>query len=504
MNTFKRKSLYAALAGVGVLGVTGAAQAVNVNPDGLGQALIYPYYTVNGLGTGGTTAPYNSLLSVVNTTASGKVVKVRFIEGRRSKEVLDFNLWLSPFDVWTAAIVPGPTVSGQAASGGAGIFTTDLSCTTPTVSSNGNAPTPFVNSAYVGDPEQQGLSRTKEGYIEIIEMGNVTGGNLANITHAQPSPPGTPPGCGKIPSGVTAPTDLTAGQGGIFGGISLVNVLAGGDITENAVALASFCSFPCTTLWAEAGSIQPNLTQVSPKQSVVFASQQVGGVPVTQVISTDWSITPAGAPPVQNQDPVSAVLMVNNVFNEFVLDTGTKSGTDWVVTMPTKNLYYDNNFNVTKLFQRNFRLNGACDDVTLTLFNREEQSVLGSFSPPPPTVTNSLCWEASILTFNNTNVLLSSNSLNIPTNFPNGWLALDLVGGVSAPVHQLIGGATTLLNTATGAVTNNPRATYNGLPVVGFAAQYFNNGTLTGPGGIGVQAFYTGAFSHRFTRNITP
>ena len=45
MNTFKRKSLYAALAGVSALGVTGAAQAVNLNPDGLGQVLIYPYYT---------------------------------------------------------------------------------------------------------------------------------------------------------------------------------------------------------------------------------------------------------------------------------------------------------------------------------------------------------------------------------------------------------------------------------------------------------------------------
>ena len=46
MNTFNKKSLYAALAGLGALGATGAAQAVSVNPDGLGQALIYPYYTV--------------------------------------------------------------------------------------------------------------------------------------------------------------------------------------------------------------------------------------------------------------------------------------------------------------------------------------------------------------------------------------------------------------------------------------------------------------------------
>src|SRR3989440_9975905 len=106
MNTFNRKSLYAALAGVGFLGATGAAQAVNVNPDGLGQALSYPYYTTNGTGTGGTVPPYNSLLSVGNPTASGKVVKVRFLQGRASKEVLDLNPWLPAFDVGTVAILP--------------------------------------------------------------------------------------------------------------------------------------------------------------------------------------------------------------------------------------------------------------------------------------------------------------------------------------------------------------------------------------------------------------
>src|SRR6266478_1322491 len=130
MNTFNRKSLHAALAGLGALGATGAAQAVNVNPDGLGQALIYPYYTTQGTGTNGSIAPYNSLLSVVNSTNSGKVVKVRFLEGKNSKEVLDFNLWLSPKDVWTAAIVP-------TSAGGAAILTADLSCTTPPIPASG-------------------------------------------------------------------------------------------------------------------------------------------------------------------------------------------------------------------------------------------------------------------------------------------------------------------------------------------------------------------------------
>jgi len=103
MNSFQRKSLYAALAGAGALGVTSAADAVNLNPNGLGQVLIYPYYTVNSNSSGA----YNSLLSVVNTTDSAKAVKVRFLESFHSLEVLDFNLFLSKFDVWTEAVLQG-------------------------------------------------------------------------------------------------------------------------------------------------------------------------------------------------------------------------------------------------------------------------------------------------------------------------------------------------------------------------------------------------------------
>src|SRR3982750_945369 len=127
MNTFKKKSLYAALAGVSALGVTGAAQAVNVNPDGLGQALIYPYYTTRADAAGNA---YSTLMSVVNSTASAKAVKVRFLEGKNSREVLDFNLFLSPFDVWTSALVPN-------VGGGTRIVTTDKSCTLPQIPAGG-------------------------------------------------------------------------------------------------------------------------------------------------------------------------------------------------------------------------------------------------------------------------------------------------------------------------------------------------------------------------------
>ena len=150
MSTFKQKSLFAALAGLGVLGVVDSAQAVHINQDGLGQALVYPYFTARSTASGNA---YVTALSVVNTTASAKAVKVRFLEGKNSKEVLDFNLFLSQYDVWTAGIV--------AAGAGAGVFTADNSCTTPKVSNSATNPTKFRNGAYAGDGGGDGLDRTK-------------------------------------------------------------------------------------------------------------------------------------------------------------------------------------------------------------------------------------------------------------------------------------------------------------------------------------------------------
>ncbi len=179
MNTFNKKSLYTAIAGLSALGVTGVAEAVHVNPDGLGQVLIYPYYTARQ--TPATAqfpnAQYNTLLSVVNSTASAKAVKVRFLESVDSREVLDFNLYLSHNDVWTAGVVP--------TSDGAGFVTYDKSCTTPALTAG--TVYPFSASQFSGSNNDGGdssLDRTREGYIEIIEMGDIsTLAFVADVTH---------------------------------------------------------------------------------------------------------------------------------------------------------------------------------------------------------------------------------------------------------------------------------------------------------------------------------
>jgi hypothetical protein len=476
MNTFKKKSLYAALASVGALGVVGTAQAANVNPDGLGQVLIYPYYTTNSVGTT-TPAAYNSLLSVVNSTASAKAVKVRFIEGKTSAEVLDFNVFLSAKDVWTAAVIP--------VGDGAGVFTADKSCTLPAIPSTAATAQPFVNFAYAGDGGGDGLDRTKEGYIEIIEMGVVTGTTAVAVTHKSGVPPCTAAELtdAKVTANIVAPT------GGLFGGISLINVLAGVDITENAVAIDNFRT---TGKYDVPGDIKPDLRDVNPATAVVFA----GGAGVV-------SATGFGQP----VDAISALFMVNHVYNEYVLDTVTASKTDWVLTEPTKRYYYDSDGVVAYLFQRNFVTN-ACDDIGLTVYDREEQTKTtpqGFSPPPPPGKVAGLCWEANVLTFNGGNLLGSINNLSATVEYQNGWA--DLL--ISTPAagkfdglfaHYLPAAAITKTSPLGG--TSTLPGTFFGLPIIGFAAQSFTNGTLTTTSGSLIQANYAGAFNHRFTRDI--
>jgi len=475
MNIFKKKSLCAALAGIGALGAAGAAQAVNLNPDGLGQVLIYPYYTTRANAAGNV---YNSLLSVVNSTASVKAVKVRFLEGKNSREVLDFNLFLSPKDVWTAGIVPMGS--------GAGIITADKSCTLPSIPAAGKA---FVNFAYTGDGAGSTLDRTTEGYVEIIEMATFDDSSTtaANVTHVG----GVPPGCAKQTdaqaSADALPPGLTDqdGRSGIFGGITLINVDAGAATGEDAVALDNFSD---VVLYTNAGSVQPDLTQASPPVSVLFANNFI--------YNSLWSASTA--------DPVSAVLMHDHIMNEFVLDAVTHSGTDWVVTMPTKRFYVANGTGApSRLFQRNFnKTDGACDDVDLNIYDREEDTTSTplDFSPPPPSQSNALCWEANVITFNNSNVLASANVANIPTTFENGWLDVGFFPAtVSAPVHTLPNPATIVTdifaNSTTGA------ATYVGLPVVGFAVHTFTNNVLT-INTVNVLSNYGSSFVQKGTRHI--
>ena len=194
--------------------------------------------------------------------------------------------------------------------------------------------------------------------------------------------------------------------------MTLINVLAGEDYTEDAIALDNFRT---SGKYDEPGSVKPDLADVSTNALVI------GGSSSAVIVESQ-----IGARPI---DAISALFMHDHVYNEFVLDSGTKSGTDWVVTMPTKRYYYTRvtgvagvSYAVEKLFQRNFgRRRRVRRHLAVPSYDREEFDVHATvvFSPPKPgQKANTLCWEANVITFNGTNVLGSKNSRNVTTTFP--------------------------------------------------------------------------------------
>ena len=127
MKFFKKTTLSAALLAASVMGVSQQASAnLDVDPgiaaagdpyvsnNHLGQVLIFPYYTVRG--------GKKSVINVFNTSDRTVAVKVRFHESHNSRDVLDFNLVLSPFDKWAGTVSEG-------GNGGAIFKSTDNSCT---------------------------------------------------------------------------------------------------------------------------------------------------------------------------------------------------------------------------------------------------------------------------------------------------------------------------------------------------------------------------------------
>jgi hypothetical protein len=472
MNTFKRKSLYAALGGLVAAGAAGTANAVFVNNEGLGQALVYPYYSArNGNDT---------LLSVVNSTASAKVVKVRFLEGKNSKEVLDFNLFMSPFDVWTAAIT--------ATADGAKMLTADRSCTSPAIPAGG---VEFRNLLFTTSEGDTSKDRTREGYVEILEMGVIASATLeASVTHINGVPP-----CIGLPGNTVAAGVLDVPQGGLFGSGSIVNVNNGTDFSYDPVA---FDEWSDTVNYTGPGSVLPTLASASPTVSTTISARQ-------GVVIAGWDT---------GEDAVSSTIMHDQIYNEYVIDPSIAAGTDWVVSFPTKRFYVAVGTGTARPpFQSNF-LNGtgSCDDISLAYYDREERKpgATVDFSPSPSPTGPQLCWEINVITFNNTNVLGSSLARNInPTDpvtgatYPSGWAVIGfptLIAGAHPLVHQLISNGGFAFSPTTGFNDFIDSATFTGLPSLGFAAQQYFNGLVGTPP---VQSNYGGTFLHKQTKNIT-
>jgi hypothetical protein len=517
MNTFKRKALFTAvLAG---LGAAGTAEAVYLNPNNTGHVLVYPYYTVQRVNNNA----FNTYLSVVNTTSRAKAVKVRVLEGKTSAEVLDFNLFLSPNDMWTAVIESSDGTDTSAAR----MFTRDLSCTNPVGELRG-AGEPFrnfvliENAAGVGLPGT-GVERTREGYVEIIEMGTLTGAWATAVTHTAS---GAPANCAVVQNDL-APSSIEAPTGGLVGTGTLINVNNGQDMTYKADALEAWRETP---FYSPPAFLSPSLQDADPPISLVV---NAGGVnPITGASTELTAYRTAFDPAVgggvsAGARAVASVFMHASVINEYILDANTGSNTDWVITQPLKTPYFVTNATARPPYSNLLTSSGACEAISFTFFNREERSATAqgsSFSPPAPgQALDTLCWESTVLSVRNpvlahtnanatniSNVLGSRNTRTVNVTgsdaFQNGWARLTFTG--TNAVTTGMGGVAAVFDASTGSLdapvlTAGVAVTFFGLPVTGFAVRNFANGSLTCSTGI-CQGNYGGLFQHSYVNRITP
>lgn len=519
----------AVIAGIaGVAGIASVANALNINPDGLGEVLIYPYYTVNG--------GNQTLISVVNTTDAGKAVKVRFLEGRNSREVLDFNLYLSPFDVWTASAF---SISDTGPNNPGNVVTLDNSCTVPRIKgnaslpvlANGNRYRPFFNYAYTGTFNEAGpdtLDRTREGHFEMIEMAEIVDREEDSLTAITHGSDGVPSNCLQVERAWLRVSDAGAAvaywsanssidtdppSGGLFGAASIVDALAGTMMSYNADAIDAFSDIVQHT---NPGSLFPSLRNARTDATTAVANVFNNGTVVT-------SVYPSAT---QAIDAVSAVFAHDNLFNEFVTSASVGGASEWVVTFPTKFAYVDQAIvgttpiqPFTRIFPRTSttaapNTGTAAVDVTLSVFDREEgpnaafcedptDPACIPFSPPPPEGTPNtpqLLWETNVITFNQPDSGTSGSTIlgsrlvaNVQVSdigVTDGWMILDLFDPGALPGNLHI---------------SRPDAAagrWSGLPATGFWALSFTNGQLQP----GVLSNYAGAFKHRGSRlyGITP
>ena len=495
---------------IGGLGFAGAASAVVINgtlvPDaktlgatnanafelsngGVGHNLIVPYFTAQD---GNMT-----VLHLTNTDVkNGKAVKVRFRGAANSDDILDFQVLLSPGDVWTGAVTAG-------ADGVAQLTTADGTCTVPQLT-KGVAQSFDTRRLSAADK----AAGTREGYVEIFNMADIPDldvyGSPAGksalfkaIKHVGGVAPCTASviDTALLETNYTEATAAAAGFAtpttGLMGDWYIINVaktttFSGGATALTAVSAAgvagrgNFVLFP--QLSASVGS--PDAFTADPALRTVptnvGTTKVVGGavdplpanytLPVVEAayydlpdLSTPYlapantPITAAGA--ATQAELLTQQLAVKSITNQYANDASITAKTDWVFSMPTRRYSVAMDYRATtpvRVFTPGilsgrdaffYTGNTAVDAGKIcvnsdgqSFFDREEttKSSGAVFSPGSVDKTR-FCGETSVLSFADAGTsVLGATVARQDTGssaYVNGWSVISTAnGGAGLPI----------------------------------------------------------------------
>ncbi len=383
----------------GLFTPTGTPTFMFVNPGGLGDALIYGYYNVRDQKI--------SAFAVVNTDETfGARVRIRFREAANiplsanrdcnkddvedpqgSHEVLDFDICLSPGDMWTGIVTSD-------ASGAATLKSTDFD-TYVQFSDNSSVgansaifPVRFpsgVQFKFGSANSVAGITadNTREGYFEIIAEDQLTDRSVCS--RASDCGTGNNLSCCTCGDLIDTGGDV---ENVLMGANYIVDLGDASTFGYNATAIAEFADSNKTS---PIGSAAPNLRDSH--------DEFISGI-----------------------TPVNYILTKSNLYSIHDTEDGRGGDTEIIVTFPTKKLTQDEN-------------SEDCDDifrdpaVGIAIWDDAEhkQTQVCEFSPCP-TSENSLPFEVNLIDLNASNIFTSDveTAISVPT-FRIGWLNIDLV-----------------------------------------------------------------------------
>ena len=482
MKLFKKSTISLALTAAMIGGVAMTQQASAalqsapatgdpyVSVNGTGQALIFPYYTVRG--------GYQSFFNITNTSGRTVAYKIRFREGLNSRDALDFNLVLSPYDVWAGYIedsLTGPVVKSQ-----------DTSCTVgaPGLAGSGQPLSAIGYNYKVGatvaeqwaDQGDQTIDRTREGYLEVLPMGVATSesNSLAVAAKHRTSGPykGTPFNCDTIDALFKAP----AGQLSLpvpFPFTDTTVTTVGGDGDPGAAAHLEAMENDFNPLKGNFSLID-STKGIGAGNSAVAIADFMDGVQLTTAQNFPYFLEPTlasrdGLWTTTGLADVDAALATQTIANEWANNATSGAETAWTVNFPTKSFYVDDESRVGGTTTTNIQASanrwrtgsnalaaartgagftgsygdinadGAAVTLSMLNFDREEQYATadpGATQPSPaPVETNtivSLYRETGVVTFGGTS-LEQAQTLPSPAQADlgtaNGWTSLAFTTG---------------------------------------------------------------------------
>ena len=480
--SFKPLSLAIAVsaATAGYVGTVNAQTAPALAGNtGLGDLAIVPYYTVREDWTTG--------VSVINTSAQTQVIKVRLRRASDSMDALDFNVVLSPEDVWTGYVEnnTAPGVEDEIR-----FYTNDNTCTVPIATANPNGgPRYFaVPSVFAEGAE--------EGYIEIIGMGAADAGQQIS-RDAIHNEEGFPFACDRVElnflrygeinvPNATITGDANTGDLSIEGNINSVQTASLG-VLSNYTAPGNFMKVSYfikdTTSGIEFGD---NAVMVSDFMTDASMTNQVAAVVgVEDLQGYDYPDLNGGAP-LSFDAGVGADDMRYNLLRQILGSTGIINDwsrnasadftvdTDWVITAPGQYVMLDLPTYIESLTTATLCPVGTCDyrDLPLTIaptvYDREEQSeiippggIVISPTPSNPTPPGTLPFEVNVIQWGDASVLDAEESTILDADFGalSGWANLALTSRPGSQQVCQYADQDLVCTPATGSV-----------PIVGFTA----------------------------------